>query len=62
MKKLLLLTFSLLIITLMLAQKKSTNYQLNIATYNLRLDTPRDSLDAWKHRKDNIDIHGINHA
>lgn len=27
---------------------------LRIASYNLRMDTPRDSLNAWPHRKDNV--------
>ncbi|MDR0332766.1 MAG: endonuclease/exonuclease/phosphatase family protein [Dysgonamonadaceae bacterium] len=27
---------------------------LNIATYNLRMDTPRDSGNAWVHRKDMV--------
>lgn len=54
MKKLLLLSLSLFIITLMFGQKDKKDYKLNIATYNLRMDTPRDSLDSWTHRKDNV--------
>ena len=54
MKKILFLTFSLFLFTLMFAQNKKNKYELNVATYNLRLDTPRDSLDAWEYRKDNV--------
>ena len=54
MKNLLLLSALLLSITLGCAQTDKKDYELNIATYNLRLDTPRDSLDAWEHRKDNV--------
>lgn len=54
MKKLLLLSLSLFIMTLMFGQKEKKDYNLNIATYNLRMDTPRDSLDSWTHRKDNV--------
>ncbi len=54
MKKLLLLCLSLFIITIMFAQNIQKEYELNIATYNLRYDNPHDSLDAWAHRKDNV--------
>lgn len=54
MKKLFLLSLSFFLITMVIAQNDKKDYELNIATYNLRLDTPRDSLDAWKHRKDNV--------
>lgn len=27
---------------------------LNIATFNIRMDTPKDSLDAWSHRKEMV--------
>lgn len=27
---------------------------MRIASYNLRMDTPRDSLNAWPHRKENV--------
>ncbi|MDR0307805.1 MAG: endonuclease/exonuclease/phosphatase family protein [Chitinispirillales bacterium] len=33
------------------AQKKN---ELRVATYNIRYDTPKDSLNAWSHRKDNV--------
>lgn len=28
--------------------------QINVATFNLRMDTPQDSLNAWKHRKEMV--------
>jgi len=33
-----------------------TNNELamRVSTYNLRMDTPRDSLNSWIHRKDNV--------
>ncbi len=54
MKKLLLFSASLFIITVVFAQNAKKDYELNIATYNLRYDNPHDSLDAWVHRKDNV--------
>ena len=27
---------------------------IRVASYNLRMDTPRDSLNAWAHRKENV--------
>lgn len=54
MKKLFLLCLSLFIITLMYGQKDIKDYELNIATYNIRMDTSNDGLDAWTHRKDNV--------
>lgn len=43
--------FTTAFITL-LAQNNVTT--LNVASYNIRMDTPRDSLDAWEHRKENV--------
>lgn len=54
MKKLFFLTLSFLFITMAFAQNDKKKYELNIATYNLRMDTPRDSLNGWEHRKDNV--------
>ncbi|MFC3197147.1 endonuclease/exonuclease/phosphatase family protein [Parapedobacter deserti] len=34
------------------AQDRRTN--IHVASYNLRMDTPRDSLNAWPHRKENV--------
>ncbi|MCE7057287.1 endonuclease/exonuclease/phosphatase family protein [Algoriphagus sp. AGSA1] len=30
------------------------NTELKVASYNLRMDTPRDSMNAWPHRKENV--------
>lgn len=54
MKKLFILSLSFFLITLMFAQNEKKSYELNIATYNLRMDTPNDSLNAWVHRKDMV--------
>lgn len=35
-------------------QPQSTDAPLRVASYNLRMDTPRDSLNAWPHRKDHV--------
>lgn len=34
------------------AQERRT--AIHVASYNLRMDTPRDSLNAWPHRKENV--------
>lgn len=31
-----------------------TTHTMNIATFNIRMDTDRDSLDAWPHRKEMV--------
>lgn len=28
--------------------------EIKVATYNIRMDTPRDSMNAWPHRKENV--------
>jgi len=33
------------------AQKKK---EIRVATYNLRMDTPSDGMNAWKHRRENV--------
>jgi len=33
------------------AQKKK---EIRVATYNLRMDTPRDGINAWQNRKENV--------
>ena len=43
-----------LLASLTASAQKSGVATLNIASYNIRMDTPRDSLDAWEHRKDNV--------
>ncbi len=54
MKKSFTLCLSLFIATVAFTQNNKREYQLNIATYNLRMDTPRDGLNAWEHRKENV--------
>ena len=54
MKKLFTLCLSFFFITLAFSQNDKKDYQINVATYNLRMDTPSDGLDAWEHRKDNV--------
>ncbi len=54
MKHIFILALSLFFISMAFAQNDKEKYELNIATYNLRLDTSNDGLDAWKHRKENV--------
>lgn len=54
MRKTFFLTLSILFISMAFGQNEKKMYAINIATYNLRLDTPNDGLDAWEHRKDNV--------
>lgn len=54
MKKIFILTLSLFFTLVAFAQNDNRQYHLNIATYNLRMDTPNDGLDAWEHRKENV--------
>ena len=54
MKKLFVLTLSLFLFVVAFAQHNNREYHLNVATYNLRMDTPNDGLDAWKHRKEKV--------
>ena len=46
----------LLIFSLILTGCAQTtkDFTMNIATFNIRMDTDRDSLDAWKHRKEMV--------
>ena len=47
--------FTLLIISVVFASfSQNKNSVMNIATFNLRMDTDIDSLDAWKHRKEMV--------
>lgn len=43
-----------LLISIVLSAPKSKVARFNVASYNLRMDTPRDSLDSWEHRKDMV--------
>jgi len=36
------------------AFSQNENNIIRVASYNLRMDTPKDSLNAWPHRKDNV--------
>jgi len=36
------------------SQKTGVATSIRVASYNLRMDTPRDSLNAWPHRKENV--------
>ncbi|MBK5721953.1 endonuclease/exonuclease/phosphatase family protein [Dysgonomonas sp. Marseille-P4677] len=60
--KYILLAILLCTTTLICAQKKE-NSPLRVASYNLRMDTPSDSLNAWPNRKemvnDLIRFHGL---
>jgi endonuclease/exonuclease/phosphatase family metal-dependent hydrolase len=44
--------FYLLASILLLASCKSAQLELNVMTFNIRLDTSSDSLNAWMYRKD----------
>lgn len=34
--------------------ERKDNPEIIVSSYNLRMDTPRDSLNAWPHRKENV--------
>ncbi len=36
------------------SQTRNGVAEIKVASYNLRMDTPRDSLNAWPHRKENV--------
>ena len=51
--------FFLIVVTLLSASTSCTtpsadSSSLRVASYNLRMDTSRDSLNAWPHRKENV--------
>jgi endonuclease/exonuclease/phosphatase family metal-dependent hydrolase len=48
MKKIILISFLLIFVVLAMAQ------DLNVMTFNIRLNTPADSLNAWPYRKDKV--------
>lgn len=54
MKRILFIGLLLLSLTPLIGSNKKEKCVLNVATYNLRLDTPIDSLNSWSHRKDNV--------
>ncbi|KUK56610.1 MAG: Endonuclease/exonuclease/phosphatase family protein, partial [Bacteroidetes bacterium 38_7] len=46
---------SLILFSVTTVSSQSRNVSsLNIATFNIRMDTPKDSLDAWSHRKEMV--------
>ncbi len=47
-------TTLLFMFTIIASAQKSDVTTFNVATYNIRLDTPNDSLDSWEHRKDMV--------
>lgn len=53
MKAFHLLIFTFLIFSVSFAQQ-SKSQTFKVASYNLRMDTPSDSLNAWPHRKENV--------
>lgn len=55
MKKIILIPFFIALVILISCNSVTDNeYSINIATYNIRMDTPNDSLDPWQHRKEMI--------
>lgn len=47
-------TYLFLLVSIALSAQRNNVASFNIASYNLRMDTSRDSLDSWKHRKDMV--------
>jgi len=52
MKSLIIVTISLLFCLTGFSQEK--NKEIKVASFNIRLDTPKDSLNAWPLRKENV--------
>ena len=52
MKKIMLMLLAVLTLASCAQEEKKTNVRW--ATFNMRLDTPRDSLNNWKYRKDRV--------
>ncbi len=53
MKTTLIILLSLTLLGGVHAQESNSDI-IRVASYNLRMDTPRDSLNAWPHRKENV--------
>lgn len=47
-------TVFLLLSVITLSAQKNSMTNLIVATFNIRMDTPNDNLDSWKHRKDMV--------
>lgn len=45
---------ALLLFTFTISCVNDKNVEINVASYNLRMDTERDSLNSWNYRKDNV--------
>ncbi|WP_373425540.1 endonuclease/exonuclease/phosphatase family protein [Parapedobacter tibetensis] len=54
MRASIIIVFSCFFIFAGCGQKRNGTTDINVASYNLRMDTPRDSLNAWPHRKENV--------
>jgi len=52
MKKIMLLLFAIVTLVSCVQEEKKANVRW--ATFNLRLDTPADSLNNWKYRKERV--------
>lgn len=50
----LVLAVALFLLSCSTLKQAASPFDMNIATYNLRMDTERDGLDAWKHRKEMV--------
>jgi len=48
------LNLAILLLIVCLACDKHDDLVLRVASYNLRMDTPADSLNAWSYRKDKV--------
>ena len=44
--------FTMILICSVLSSCTEKEVHMRVATFNIRMDTPRDSLNAWPHRKD----------
>ena len=42
------------LLTISASAQHKHNGEIWVASYNLRMDTPRDSLNSWPHRKENV--------
>ncbi|MPM69940.1 hypothetical protein SDC9_116888 [bioreactor metagenome] len=54
MKKIVLSFLLFFSLVLMGCSQAAKDFTMNIATYNIRMDTEADSLDAWQHRKEMV--------
>ncbi|MDR2919288.1 MAG: endonuclease/exonuclease/phosphatase family protein [Tannerella sp.] len=54
MKKLIVLLFCVAAFACTDKSKENAKIKLRVASYNLRMDTPSDSLNAWSYRKDAV--------